>query len=66
MIHAIAIDDEKSALNALSVIVNTFPSQITLLECFTNTKAALNFLNTHIVDVIFLDINLFSVWHGLV
>ncbi len=61
MIHAIAIDDEKSALNALSVIVNTFPSKITLLECFTNTKAALNFLNTHIVDVIFLDINLFSV-----
>jgi DNA-binding LytR/AlgR family response regulator len=61
VINAIAIDDEKSALNALSIITNSFSSQISLLACFTNTKAAYDFLNTHIVDVIFLDINLFSI-----
>lgn len=60
MVKAIAIDDEQSSLSALSALVSKFSNQITLVKCFRSTKDVVEFLNVNSIDVIFLDIKLFS------
>ncbi len=57
MIRAIAIDDEPKALS----IIRHHAAKTTVLELvksFNDPIEALNFLNTHEIDLIFLDINM--------
>lgn len=57
MIKAIAIDDEPVALDILRIHAERVPF-ITLEKVFTSARAALDYLATTGVDVIFLDINM--------
>ncbi|MEL6559903.1 MAG: LytTR family DNA-binding domain-containing protein [Bacteroidota bacterium] len=57
MIRAIAIDDEKMALNIIINYVEKIPN-IELSETFINPFKAIEYLKTHAVDIIFLDINM--------
>lgn len=55
--NCIIVDDEFPAIQELSYFVNNF-SSIKILEQFDDSIQALEFLQTHPVDVIFLDINM--------
>lgn len=60
MITAIAIDDEPLALNVVQAFCKR-NEDVKLLEAFTETNAALNFLKDTPVNLIFLDINMPSI-----
>ena len=57
MITSIAIDDEPLALNVIQAFCKKIEG-VKLLNSFTETTAALNFLKENPVQLIFLDINL--------
>ncbi|QJD77326.1 LytR/AlgR family response regulator transcription factor [Spirosoma rhododendri] len=57
MIRAIAIDDEPPALRIITHFCNLTES-IDLLHTFTRTDEAMQFLEQHPVDLLFLDINM--------
>jgi DNA-binding LytR/AlgR family response regulator len=60
MITAIAIDDEPLALNVIQAFCKK-NEDVKLLQAFTETTAALNFLKDSPVNLIFLDINMPSI-----
>jgi two-component SAPR family response regulator len=57
MIRAIAIDDESPALQVLANFCSR-TSMISLEKVFTDTAAAVKYLEQHTVDLLFLDIQL--------
>lgn len=57
MIKAIAIDDEKLALDIIKNYCN-LNNEIILLHTFTNPNTALNFIENNEIDIIFLDIEM--------
>ncbi|MBL7717526.1 MAG: response regulator transcription factor [Flavipsychrobacter sp.] len=57
MITAIAIDDEPLALNVIEAFCRK-NEEVKLLESFTETTAALNYLKNTPVNLLFLDINM--------
>lgn len=57
MITCIAIDDEPSALDVIS-IHSSKVSDLNLVKCFTDPEKALEFLKDNTVDLAFLDINM--------
>ncbi|HYD22289.1 MAG TPA: LytTR family DNA-binding domain-containing protein [Flavipsychrobacter sp.] len=57
MITSIAIDDEPLALNVIQAFCKKIEG-VKLLNSFTETTAALNFLKENPVQLIFLDINM--------
>jgi DNA-binding LytR/AlgR family response regulator len=57
MITAIAIDDEPLALNVIQAFCNKIES-VKLVERFTETTAALEYLEKNPVNLLFLDINM--------
>jgi DNA-binding LytR/AlgR family response regulator len=57
MIRAIAIDDEPPALRIITHFCNLIES-IDLLQTFTRTDEAMQFLTDNPVDLLFLDINM--------
>lgn len=56
-LSAIAIDDEPSALDIISIHAKQIPF-LELVQTFTSPTEAINFLTNHSVDVIFLDIEM--------
>lgn len=60
MIKAIAIDDEPLALQVIERLASDL-NCVSLEKTFTNTEAARNYIGTHPVDLIFLDIHMPSV-----
>lgn len=60
MITAIAIDDEPLALNVIQAFCKK-NEDVKLLQAFTETNAALAFLEDNPVNLIFLDINMPSI-----
>lgn len=60
MIRAIALDDEPYALKILEHFCANHP-EVELLSTFNNTELALEYLNEHKVDAMFLDIQMPSV-----
>jgi DNA-binding LytR/AlgR family response regulator len=57
MIKAIALDDEPLALNILELMCKK-NMDVELLQSFTRPSAAMDFIDNHEVDVIFLDIQM--------
>lgn len=57
MIKAIALDDEPLALEILTMYCEDIP-EITIEKTFTNQIEAIKHLNTHDVDLLFLDIEM--------
>lgn len=57
---AIAVDDEPLALSIIKTFCNKIDF-IDLKQAFTEASDALNYLNTHHVDLLFLDINMPSI-----
>lgn len=55
--HAIAVDDERFALDDLAAILDTF-SEITQVTAFCAPEEALAWLDAHRADVAFLDISM--------
>ncbi|MEI9913208.1 MAG: LytTR family DNA-binding domain-containing protein [Bacteroidota bacterium] len=58
MIDAIIIDDEKKAITALKNDLETYCPDVQVLAVFTKASDALEFLQSHTVQVIFLDIDM--------
>ncbi|OGO79153.1 MAG: DNA-binding response regulator [Clostridiales bacterium GWB2_37_7] len=55
--NCIIIDDEYPSIQELSYFVSTF-SSIKILDVFDDSLKALEYVQTHTIDVIFLDINM--------
>ncbi len=53
----IIIDDEKSAIEILKEMIGRLPF-LNLLKCFTNPFEGLEFIQTHPVDLVFLDVEM--------
>ncbi|MEO8151214.1 MAG: LytTR family DNA-binding domain-containing protein [Bacteroidia bacterium] len=58
MKNAIIIDDDILSANVLSDLLTPYSSNLKILEIFTSSAKALEFLSHHQVDVIFLDIEM--------
>lgn len=57
MIKAIALDDERPALNVIEAFCNRIEA-VTSLKTFTRTGEARLYMESNPVDLIFLDINM--------
>jgi two-component system LytT family response regulator len=57
MIKSIAIDDEPSALDVISIHAAKVP-ELELCGCFTDPFKALEYLRNNRIDLVFLDINM--------
>lgn len=57
MIKVLIVDDEPKAIALITSYLSHF-SDFELVDTFRNGLKALEFVNTHLVDVIFLDINM--------
>jgi len=57
IIRCIAVDDEPSALDVISIHSSKM-QDLDLIESFSNSRQAFDFLNSNIVDLVFLDINM--------
>lgn len=57
MLHAVAVDDELRALQRFERIIKQEES-ITLIGSFTKPQEAMEFIKSHEVDVVFLDIEM--------
>ncbi len=60
MLTAIALDDERPALEILECFAEKSP-KIELLATFTSSDKALDYINKHAVDLLFIDINMPSI-----
>lgn len=58
MMHCILLDDEPNALKALSMELSRHQDVIAIVAQFTDPRAALDYLHTHKVDVLFLDVEM--------
>lgn len=55
--NCIIIDDEKAAVDILKEMVGRLPF-LNLLKCFTNPFEGLEFIQSHPIDLIFLDVEM--------
>ena len=55
-LKAILVDDEESARNVLTNLLNRFCPQIEVIETCTNVLSAVEAIKRHNPDVVFLDI----------
>lgn len=58
MIRAVIVDDEQKAIDSLSWELTTFSKEIEIIKTFNNPEQAIQYLNTHTLDCLFLDINM--------
>lgn len=58
MLNVIIIDDEPSALKTLEWELQNFCKNVTVLKTFLHAKEAILFLETSVVDCVFLDIEM--------
>lgn len=57
MINCVAIDDEPSALDVISIHASKI-EELNLTECFSDPQKGLEYLKNNVVDLLFLDINM--------
>jgi two-component system LytT family response regulator len=57
MIRAIIIDDEPKAIDLLSLYAHRI-NDLTIIESFRDPVKAIGFMETHSIDLVFLDINM--------
>src|SRR3989338_4013155 len=57
-LKAILIDDEESARNVLSNLMARFCPEVNILQTCANVTEAIDAINTHQPDVVFLDIEM--------
>jgi two-component system, LytTR family, response regulator len=57
---AVILDDEQYCIDSLTQKLLRFPHHLTLEHTFTNARSAIDYLNQHKTDLLFLDINLGS------
>ncbi|TYB78491.1 LytR/AlgR family response regulator transcription factor [Bizionia myxarmorum] len=58
MIRAVIVDDEQKAIESLSWELTNFSEEVEIIATFTKPEAALEYLNSHTPDCLFLDINM--------
>ncbi len=58
MISVIIVDDEQSALKSMQWEIANFCDDVTILGSFSNALEAKKFLSEHVVDCVFLDIEM--------
>jgi two-component system LytT family response regulator len=57
MVRCIVIDDQKEAIELLSSHIES-TKELILLETFTNPVKALDYLETHVADLVFIDVQM--------
>lgn len=58
MIRAVIVDDEKKAIDSLSWELTNFSDRVEVVATFQDPEVAINYLNNHTPDCVFLDINM--------
>jgi len=58
MIRAIIVDDEVKAASYLQMLINEVDKEIEIVEVFNDPNRALEYLNSHSIDLVFLDIEM--------
>ena len=58
MIKAVIVDDEPKAIQSLSWELTTFSSEIEIIKTFSNPEDAIEYLDNHSLDCLFLDIQM--------
>ena len=58
MKNAIIIDDQIICGNILFDMLQPYSEQLSVLEIFSSSKAALDYLMKHHIDVVFLDVEM--------
>lgn len=58
MIKAVIVDDEPKAIQSLSWELTTFSDEIEIIATFSNPDEAIAFLDTQLLDCLFLDIQM--------
>jgi two-component system, LytTR family, response regulator len=58
MIKAVIVDDEPKAIQSLSWELTTFSDEIEIIATFSNPEEAITFLDTELLDCLFLDIQM--------
>lgn len=58
MIRCVLIDDEENALRLLQIKLSQYENDLIIINSFTDTEAALFFLQENEVDIVFLDMNM--------
>ncbi|MFC4722596.1 LytR/AlgR family response regulator transcription factor [Geojedonia litorea] len=58
MIKAVIVDDEPKAIQSLSWELTTFSDEIEIVATFSNPEEAIAFLDTELLDCLFLDIQM--------
>ncbi|EGV43692.1 response regulator transcription factor [Bizionia argentinensis JUB59] len=58
MIRAVIIDDEQKAIESLSWELTNFNDEVEIIATFSQPETAIDYLNNHTPDCIFLDINM--------
>lgn len=57
--NCILVDDEPQNLLMLEHLIQAYyPNEIQVLQTFTNALDALKFINTHVIDLVFLDVEM--------
>lgn len=58
MIRAVIVDDEQKAIDSLSWELTSYNNDIEITKTFNSPEIAIQYLNTHSLDCLFLDINM--------
>jgi two-component system LytT family response regulator len=58
MIRAVIVDDEQKAIDSLTWELAKFKDNIEIVKTFNKPEEAIQYLNSHTVDCLFLDINM--------
>lgn len=56
--NAVVIDDEKYCTDVLTILIRKYCPEVNILETFNQSTLALDYLKSHQVDIIFLDIEM--------
>lgn len=56
MIHAVIIDDEKSGIKSLELLLNKFTDDVKIVASTTNPEEGIELINRYRPDIVFLDI----------
>lgn len=58
MVKAVIVDDEVKAIQSLTWELSNFSDDVNVIETFTNPEDAIDFIDNHILDCLFLDIQM--------
>ena len=58
MIKAVIVDDEPKAIQSLSWELSNFGEDIQVIKTFTNPEDAIDYLDSSVLDCLFLDIQM--------